>query len=89
MGKVDQYYFSVAFIMLGFSGSQWLLIFAVLLYLIYRWSTATFGFFSEKGIPFVKPYPFLGNFGSVLLRKQTFHEILLDIYSEFENEKYV
>ncbi|ETN63768.1 cytochrome P450 [Anopheles darlingi] len=32
----------------------------VLLYLVYRWSIATYDYFEKRGIPYIKPVPFFG-----------------------------
>ncbi|EAT47608.1 AAEL001288-PA [Aedes aegypti] len=41
---------------------EWLAVFVpIVTYLLYRWSTATYDYFREKKIPFVKPYPLFGS----------------------------
>lgn len=73
--------------MFGISWPQWALVFAAVLYAAYRWGTATFGFFKDKGVVFLKPVPFFGSFQSFIFRTKTFHDLVLDMYHEFKDEK--
>ncbi|XP_055539818.1 probable cytochrome P450 9f2 [Wyeomyia smithii] len=47
-----------------------LLLLALVVYLVYRWSVATFDYFEKRGVPFVKPLPLVGNLWPVIRRKQ-------------------
>lgn len=73
--------------MLGISWPQWVLIIAAGFYLIYRWGIATFAFFKDKGVIFMKPKPFVGNFESFIFKTKTFHDVVSDMYNQFKNEK--
>lgn len=73
--------------MFGISWPQWALILATVLYAVYRYGTSTFGFFKDKGVIFLKPMPFLGNFHSFIFKTKTFHDVVIDMYAQFKDEK--
>lgn len=67
--------------------SQWTLYAGVILYMLYKWSMRPYSFFQEKGIPFKKPWPVFGNFGGMSLRQETLHDMILNNYNEFKNNR--
>jgi cytochrome P450 family 9 len=60
---------------------------AVIFYLIYKWGTSTFDYFEKKGIPYNKPYPFIGSRIGMLLRNSSAIDFILELYNEFKDEK--
>lgn len=75
--------------MLGLSWPYWAISISVLLYVAYKWGTSTFGFFKDKGVAFLKPWPILGNFDVMLFKNKTFHDFVEDVYTQFKDEKLV
>lgn len=60
---------------------EFLAIFALLLVLIYRWSTATFNFFEERGIDYVKPYPFVGSMWELIIHRKSLFDVTIEMYN--------
>ncbi|KAH8388331.1 hypothetical protein KR093_004285 [Drosophila rubida] len=59
-----------------------LALFVVALLLVYRWSTASFNFFKQRGIPYNKPYPLVGSKGKIIFGKQSNFNLIIDLYNE-------
>jgi hypothetical protein len=59
----------------------------VLVYFIYKWSTSTYDFFENQGIPYRKPLPLFGTNINMLMKTKPFIDVLKEWYNEFENEK--
>lgn len=57
------------------------------LYLLYKWSISTFGFFEKQGIPFRKPLPLFGANLNTLFKTKSITENIDDWYKEFPNER--
>jgi len=60
---------------------------AILLVLGYFYATKDNSFFKKRGIPYVRPLPFVGNFGSVLIGRDTFHEAVKPLYNELKKHR--
>ena len=59
----------------------------VLTYLAYKWSTSTYDYFEKQGIPYGKPFPFIGSNAYLFIKRKNFVEILQNWYYEFKDEK--
>nr|QST15047.1 CYP360A7 protein [Diaphanosoma celebensis] len=57
--------------------SSWIAIAAVTTYMLYRWGTENFDFFSKQGIPGPKPIPYVGNMWGVWKRNFITHDLEL------------
>ncbi|KAL0868661.1 hypothetical protein ABMA27_008114 [Loxostege sticticalis] len=64
-------------------------IFAGAIALAYYFSTCNFDYWKKKNVPYVKPVPLLGNYGSLFLQRKHFNHTAHDIYKEFPNEPVV
>ncbi|XP_054740864.1 cytochrome P450 9b2-like [Anastrepha obliqua] len=49
-------------------------------YIFYRWATLKYNTFKERGVPYEKPYPLVGNSGAVVLNMESFNKTLLKFY---------
>lgn len=58
----------------------------VLLWRLYCWTVATYGFFSRHNVPFTKPWPLLGNTASMLTQRQTTLELSIEFYERYKRE---
>ncbi|XP_017031968.1 cytochrome P450 9b2 [Drosophila kikkawai] len=58
-------------------------------FLIYKWSTATFKTFQERGLYFEKPYPLVGNMAGSALQKASFQKQLSEFYDRTRQHKIV
>lgn len=58
----------------------------VVLLLVYRWSTATFGFFKQRNVKYTEPWPLVGNLAPMLTGQQTVLEIGVEFYERFKHE---
>lgn len=68
--------------------SQWITLSIIaLIYIFYKWCTSTYGYFDEKGIPFIKPVPFFGNFMKILLQRESLTDTIYNLYMKFQNKK--
>lgn len=65
---------------------EFLAIFLVFLLLVYRWSTANFGFFKDQGIEYAKPYPFVGSMWDLISRKKSMFDHTIDLYNRTNNK---
>lgn len=52
----------------------------MLLGLGYVYATWTFTYWQDRGVPFVKPFPFVGNFKHLALMKKSLGEVYVDLY---------
>lgn len=68
-------------------GNWWVWILVGLIYIVYRWSVASYGHFKNHGVPHRDPWPFVGNMGAVALRRQTVLEVVAEAYTEFKRFK--
>ncbi|XP_033155123.1 cytochrome P450 9b2 [Drosophila mauritiana] len=61
----------------------------VIVYLVYKWSTATFKTFEERKLYFEKPYPFVGNMASSALQTASFQKQITEFYERTRQHKLV
>lgn len=66
-------------------GLKLLLALLLLAYLLYKYSSRHFNYWKNKGVPFVKPLPFIGNLLETLTFKKTFSKILATYYTQFQS----
>ncbi|KAF5288513.1 hypothetical protein FQA39_LY15381 [Lamprigera yunnana] len=67
-----------------------LLLFAVCLSLIFYLKVAKkYHYWHDKGVPYIKPIYFFGNYASVVFRKKSIVEMVIDTYSKYPNSRYV
>jgi cytochrome P450 family 6 len=74
-------------IMLEIVFLSWLPFALFLAYLIYWYSTSTFNYWKEKGIPYVKPTPGFGNTRKMFF-KTSFAEQFKAFYDEFDGKPF-
>lgn len=61
----------------------------LLLFLLLSWHlNNNFNYWKKKGVPFVKPLPYFGNFKDLFLFKRPFDIIFYDIYKELEGHSF-
>lgn len=65
---------------------EFLILFSVALYLLYRWATANKNFFKERGIPYAKPVPLFGNFWEMVMRRKSMFDLFVDIYNKHDGK---
>lgn len=65
---------------------EYLAIFVVLLVLAYRWSVANYGFFAKRGIEHDKPYPFVGSMWSLLIRRKSMFDLIIELYNQGDSK---
>lgn len=58
------------------------------LYMIYRWVTQNHNYFEKKGIPALKPIPFVGNTIEYYLKKVELIDFTQKLYDDFPDKKY-
>lgn len=54
------------------------------IYLLYKCSTRNFKHWEERGVPYVKPVPFFGNFWKILTWRIQIGHYLADLYNQFD-----
>ncbi|KAF2879313.1 hypothetical protein ILUMI_26868 [Ignelater luminosus] len=57
----------------------------MVIYLLYKCSTSNFKHWEERGVPYVKPLPFVGNFWKILTWRAQIGHYLADLYNQFNN----
>jgi cytochrome P450 family 9 len=67
---------------------MWILATSLITLFIYLIGTWTHDHFSRRNVPFLKPVPFLGNMGPVVLRVLSSPELVFDMYNRLEGHKY-
>lgn len=58
-----------------------------LLYLLYRWSIATYDYFERRGVPYVKPVPLVGNLWPFLTGRTTGIAAVTEGYWRFQESR--
>jgi hypothetical protein len=66
---------------------SWLSIITLLAYFIYWYSTSTFNYWKDKGIPYLKPTPGFGNTRRMFF-KTSFAEQFKIFYDEFDGKPF-
>ncbi|XP_037950754.1 cytochrome P450 9b2-like [Teleopsis dalmanni] len=59
------------------------------LWLAYRWLTIYHDEFKKRNIPYEKPYPVVGNFGNVVMNKDSAQKTIIDFYKRNKMHKIV
>ena len=59
----------------------------ILVVIAYCYGTSTFDYFKKKGIPYVKPLPFVGNFGGVITGRYTINDATKLLYDEVKKHR--
>ncbi|XP_030386437.1 cytochrome P450 9b2-like [Scaptodrosophila lebanonensis] len=65
------------------------LLLAGLLLLLYKWATATHNIFEERGLPYEKPWPLVGNIEAVVRGKASFQKFMSEFYARTRQHKLV
>lgn len=58
-------------------------------WLLYKWLVSDFDYFAKQGIPFVKPYPFVGSALGPMMQKESIVDLTTRYYDQFKNSKLV
>jgi len=67
---------------------EFLILSAVAIYLIYRWSMANSDFFAKRGIPYHKQFPLLGSMKDVVFRKRSMFDEIIKLYNMHDGSVY-
>ena len=70
------------------SCSDWALLMLIAAVLLYYIGTSNYSHFSKRNVPFVKPLPFVGSMGPVLLGRQHFPYLMMEIYNKLKDHPY-
>ncbi|XP_059610424.1 probable cytochrome P450 9f2 [Phlebotomus argentipes] len=73
--------------LVGLIFSKWTLLVTILGYFAYKWGTSTYDLFEKRGLKFIPPVPFFGNFKHMALQTKTFYDLMHELYNHFPNEK--
>lgn len=60
---------------------------SVAIYLLYRWSTATYDYFEKRGVPFVKPFPLIGGMLTILSGSNSVVDCISQGYLRFRESR--
>lgn len=58
-------------------------------WLFYKWLTSGYDYFAKQGVPFVKPYPFVGSLLGPMLQKESVVDVTTRYYDKFKSAKSV
>ncbi|XP_059622551.1 cytochrome P450 9e2-like [Phlebotomus argentipes] len=75
--------------LVGLIFSKWALLVYFLIYLAFKWSTATYSSFQSRGLKFIPPFPLFGNFKNVILQTNSFKNVVQGFYDYFPKEKVI
>lgn len=67
--------------------SHWTFLGAAVLYLLWRKIATPYKFFSDRGIAYKESMPIVGNFGRVVLYKESIFDICIEDYKEFAGKR--
>lgn len=59
----------------------------IVVYFLVRISMEPLKFFSERGIPFKTPVPIFGSLAALILRRESYYDMLLNSYNQFKGNK--
>lgn len=59
----------------------------MLLYLLYKWSTANHDYFAKLGLSYEKPLPIFGNLLNMVLGRESLIDITKRCYDKFYGSK--
>jgi hypothetical protein len=63
------------------SCSEWLLLLLIVGVVLYFIGTSNYNHFSKRNVPFIKPLPFIGSMGLVLMKMQYFPQLMMKSYN--------
>ncbi|XP_069676200.1 cytochrome P450 9e2-like [Periplaneta americana] len=66
----------------AWSYSDWLLLLIGLGLVLYYWGMSPYTRYMKQNIPYKQPLPFIGNMATALIKKQTFPDMILDVYGK-------
>ena len=70
------------------SFSDWALLMLVIAVVLYFIGTSNYNRFSKQNVPFIKPLPFIGCMGPVLLKKKYIPHIVIEVYNMLKDHPY-
>uniref|UniRef100_A0A1B0CGD6 Cytochrome n=1 Tax=Lutzomyia longipalpis TaxID=7200 RepID=A0A1B0CGD6_LUTLO len=73
--------------LVSFVFSKWSVVTAILGYLAYKWGTSNYDTFEKRGVKFIPPLPFLGNFKDLVFQTKSLLDLTHELYRYFPNEK--
>lgn len=59
----------------------------IFVFLFYKWGTSTYGYFKERGIPYLEPAFLLGIQSNIVTKKMSLSDMMLKNYNKFKDEK--
>jgi hypothetical protein len=68
--------------------TDWVLLLLAAGFLLYVWGTSTYGRFTRREIPHIKPLPVIGTMGSTILKAKPFTDVIQEHYNQFEGSPY-
>ena len=68
--------------------TDWVLLLLAAGFLLYIWGTRTYGRFTRRGIPHIKPFPIIGTMAPAIFNNKSFPYITQDSYNQFEGGPY-
>ncbi|XP_015177305.1 PREDICTED: cytochrome P450 9e2-like [Polistes dominula] len=63
--------------------------FVIVLLSIYYYITKDLNYFEKLNLPYVKPWPILGNMGPTIFRQKTMVDLIVDTYNKYPEAKYI
>ena len=70
------------------SCSDWALLMLIAAVLLYYIGTSNYSHFSKQNVPFIKPLPFVGSMGPVLLGKPYLPYLMMETYNKLKDHPY-
>ncbi|KAJ4428842.1 hypothetical protein ANN_25835 [Periplaneta americana] len=67
---------------------DWLLLLMGLGLLLYYWGMSTYRRFTKPEVPHLKPLPFIGNLGTMMLKNMSFHDLMSKYYNGLKDHGY-
>ncbi|XP_069676308.1 cytochrome P450 9e2-like [Periplaneta americana] len=67
---------------------DWLLPLMGLGLLLYYWGMSTYRRFTKPEVPHLKPLPFIGNLGTMMLKNMSFHDLMSKYYNGLKDHGY-
>ncbi|XP_030371710.1 probable cytochrome P450 9f2 [Scaptodrosophila lebanonensis] len=67
---------------------EFLALFGVAVFLLYRWATQHYSHFKDRGIPYNEPWPFVGSMSDMFLRRKSMFDVVIDLYNQGQGKLY-
>jgi hypothetical protein len=61
--------------------------FSLFVYAFYKWAVVHNGYFLERNVKFIKPWPLLGSSSNFFTQKLSMSELMVKFYNSFASEK--